>query len=237
MSRNYAALYYEYLNEMDCLTDEEFGRLCRALLRYSKDGVEISLDGNERFYAKRVMSQEDRAVLLYESTKQARSDAGAKGASKRWQSMANDGKVWQNIANDGKPKQTMASDDKNAKSLSLSYNISLSNESESARARDNNIKKEGTKKFIPPTLEDVKAYCRERGNNVDPERWFAYYQSNGWRVGRNPMKDFKAAIRTWERNGYDRPAQTVPEREESFDADEFFQDALKKSYGGQDEKN
>lgn len=50
-----------------------------------------------------------------------------------------------------------------------------------------------------PTLEEVKDYCKERGNGVDPERWFDYYTSNGWRVGKNPMKDWKAAVRTWER--------------------------------------
>lgn len=56
------------------------------------------------------------------------------------------------------------------------------------------------KRFIPPTLDEVKAYCQERGNNVDPERFMAYYESNGWMVGRNKMKDWKAAVRSWERS-------------------------------------
>lgn len=51
-----------------------------------------------------------------------------------------------------------------------------------------------------PTLEDVKAYCQERGNRVDPERFIDYYTANGWKVGKNPMKDWKAAVRTWERS-------------------------------------
>jgi hypothetical protein len=55
--------------------------------------------------------------------------------------------------------------------------------------------------FVPPTLEEVVAYCRERGNQVDPQQWLDHYSSNGWKVGRNPMKDWKAAVRTWERNG------------------------------------
>jgi hypothetical protein len=53
--------------------------------------------------------------------------------------------------------------------------------------------------FTPPTLEEVKAYCKERNNSIDTEKFIAYYESNGWRVGRNPMKDWRAAIRTWER--------------------------------------
>lgn len=63
-------------------------------------------------------------------------------------------------------------------------------------------KKKPTKKFKKPTLEEVKAYCSERKNNVDAEKFIDYYESNGWHVGKNPMKDWKAAVRTWERNNY-----------------------------------
>lgn len=52
--------------------------------------------------------------------------------------------------------------------------------------------------FAPPTLEDVSAYCSERGNGVDPDRFINFYESKGWMVGRNRMKDWKAAVRTWE---------------------------------------
>jgi len=57
------------------------------------------------------------------------------------------------------------------------------------------------KRFTPPSLEEVEAYCRERGNSVDPERFLDYYTSNGWKVGKNTMKDWKAAVRTWEKSG------------------------------------
>ena len=56
-------------------------------------------------------------------------------------------------------------------------------------------------RFIKPTFEEVAAYCQERGNDVDPQAWIDYYTSNGWKVGRNCMKDWQAAVRTWERNG------------------------------------
>ncbi len=56
--------------------------------------------------------------------------------------------------------------------------------------------------FKPPTLEEVQAYCRERNNKVDAERFIDYYSSNGWMVGKNKMKEWKAAVRTWERNQY-----------------------------------
>ena len=52
-------------------------------------------------------------------------------------------------------------------------------------------------RFIPPTLDEVKAYCAEKGYTLDADRFVDYYTSNGWRVGKNPMKDWKAAVRTW----------------------------------------
>lgn len=55
--------------------------------------------------------------------------------------------------------------------------------------------------FVPPSLEEVTAYCQERRNEVDPQKFLDHYTSNGWKVGRNPMKDWRAAVRTWERNG------------------------------------
>lgn len=65
---------------------------------------------------------------------------------------------------------------------------------------NNKVLKENIqKKFVPPTLSEVKAYCQERNNGVNPENFLDYYTANGWKVGRNPMKDWKAAVRTWER--------------------------------------
>lgn len=90
------------------------------------------------------------------------------------------------------------------------------------------------KKFTPPTLEEVVAYCKERNNSVDPERWLSYYQANGWRVGKNPMKDWKAAVRTWERSAYNTPRRTEknPPRDESGKMDEALRIALQRAEGG-----
>ena len=54
--------------------------------------------------------------------------------------------------------------------------------------------------MVRPTIEDVVAYCKERGNTLDPHAWMDHYTANGWKVGKNPMKDWKAAVRQWERN-------------------------------------
>ena len=61
-----------------------------------------------------------------------------------------------------------------------------------------NIKENIKEKFKKPTLEEVESYCKERNNNVDPERFIDFYESKGWVVGKTPMKDWKACVRTWE---------------------------------------
>lgn len=57
---------------------------------------------------------------------------------------------------------------------------------------------------IPPKMEDVVAYCKERGNGVDVNKWFNHYQSKGWLIGKNKMKDWKASVRTWEQTDAER---------------------------------
>lgn len=78
-------------------------------------------------------------------------------------------------------------------------------------------------RFSPPSLDDVKAYCKERNNNVDAERFIDYYNSNGWMVGKNKMKDWKAAVRTWENNGYGNQRKQQPKetKQRSYDIDAF----------------
>lgn len=65
------------------------------------------------------------------------------------------------------------------------------------------------KRFSPPSIEEVKAYCQERKNSVDPDKFHSHYSANGWVQGRGkPIKDWKAAVRTWEGNDFSpRPKQ------------------------------
>ena len=81
--------------------------------------------------------------------------------------------------------------------------------------------KSKAKRFTPPTLEEVIAYCNERGNNVDANRFIDYYTSNGWKVGKNTMKDWKAAVRTWERNGFSNNKSSKPNTK-AQELDDFY---------------
>ena len=97
----------------------------------------------------------------------------------------------------------------------------------SLELRDNSLEKEKDKKrkrFTPPTVEEVRAYCQERNNSIDPQRFVDFYTANGWTQGRGkPIKDWRAAVRTWE----DRDKQTAPVQrpvltDDDYDLDKFF---------------
>lgn len=64
------------------------------------------------------------------------------------------------------------------------------------------------RRFEPPTLKQVEEYCQERDNSVDAERFIDFYESKGWMVGKNKMKDWKAAVRNWERNKASKSVQS-----------------------------
>lgn len=71
-----------------------------------------------------------------------------------------------------------------------------------------------TKRFTKPTSEDVKAYCIERKNNINAEQFIDFYESKGWKIGKESMKDWKAAVRTWEKrnNGVKPQGKIAVER-------------------------
>lgn len=91
--------------------------------------------------------------------------------------------------------------------------------------------REGEKRtiFPQPTLDEIREYCQSRNNNIDPEQFYDFYESKGWMIGKNRMKDWKAAVRTWER-GRDRASPDASKNQGSFDTDDFFQAALSRSY-------
>ena len=72
------------------------------------------------------------------------------------------------------------------------------------------------KRFEKPSISDIKQYCMERNNNIDASQFFDYYESNGWKVGKNSMKDWKAAVRTWERSEYRKPNSKKNSKEDAI---------------------
>lgn len=92
---------------------------------------------------------------------------------------------------------------------------------ESKKGRNNNI-------FVPPTVLEVAEYCVERGNKVDAETFVNFYTANGWVQGKGkPIKDWKAAVRTWERNSQKKPtAKWQPKEQRDYDFDSLEKELL-----------
>ena len=178
----------EYLAKTAKLTDEELGRLFRALMVYHATGDVPFLDLRESIAFDFIREDIDRTEKKYKDKCEKNRENRLVG-----------------IANERQRTSTNVNEREQYK------------EKEKEEYKDND-KRESTERkpqrFSPPTTEEVDAYCRERGNSVDARRFVDYYTANGWKVGRNPMKDWKATVRTWEKTDNQRaspaPVATVP---------------------------
>lgn len=116
----------------------------------------------------------------------------------------------------GRPKRESepANNEEIAKNTENIENIENSEctETEESAAETSETPKR-SKRFKKPTLEEVKEYCRKRASVVNSETFYNFYESNGWMVGKNPMKDWKASVRNWEQNlmqNVNAPPLTTP---------------------------
>ena len=102
-------------------------------------------------------------------------------------------------------------------------NNNKNNKKEINKEKKSKQKKEKTdKRFSPPTVQQVKDYCLERGNNINPEKFVAFYQSKGWKIGKSPMTDWKSAVRTWELNNTTpQNNATLTTEDVSYDINEY----------------
>lgn len=173
----------EYLAKTAKLTDEEVGRLFRALIDYHANGVLAELDGRESIAFDFIKEDIDKAEEAY--------------AKKCEQASKNRRKALSNDITDDDGGQRALTDVNGGDQYNINKkNINKSNNNSSSK----NIVT--LKRFIPPTVEQIKAYCDERGVYlIDPEQFIDYYEARGWMLAKNrKMVDWKAAVRTWEKN-------------------------------------
>jgi hypothetical protein len=168
------------------LGNAEVGRLILAALEYDiSDKQPTDLIGKEAILWPMLMSQIDRNKAHYKKICETNRD----NVTKRY--------------------------DRIRSSTTVYDGIQENRIEENRTEKKKTDQKREVKRFAPPTLEEVRAYCQERMNTVDPERFVDYYTSNGWKVGKNPMKDWKAAVRSWERS--DSATQKSAKSSDSLD--------------------
>ena len=171
------------------LPDDMAGGLIKMVLEYAFDGsTNPSPSASINAMFAMIKDKMDDDIVAYEEVINKRSEA----AKKRW----NNNPPMQNDAN----ACTCIKENANAQNCMQMDAVSVS-DSVSDNVSPSEIKKENAhaRKFVKPTLEDVKSYCRERNNGVNPEAFIDFYESKGWKVGNQPMKDWKASVRNWER--------------------------------------
>jgi len=174
----YLKVWTSFREVIQTLKDDEKGRLFDMMLSYAETGEEPErFEGNEAFLFPVAKQMIDLAAERNETLRQ-NGKKGGRPKSKENQSEADESKVNQEKPNETNGNQTKAE--------------------KKRKEKERNEKKSPTV-FIPPTVEEVAAYCRERRNSVNADRFVAFYQSKGWRVGNQPMKDWKAAVITWEK--------------------------------------
>lgn len=126
-------------------------------------------------------------------------------------------------------KATLTLDGKKAYTECIHYGNGMDTQVSIGKSKDSigkeRIEKSGqaalpspSARFIKPTIEEVKAYCEERGNKVDSQKFFNYYESVGWKRGKTPIKDWKACVRTWEKE--EKPTKCGDTKPSKYDREE-----------------
>lgn len=169
--------FMEALGELDIQTKA----VCyEAIMQYALNGIEIELSGVPKAIFLLIKPQIDANNQRFEN--------GRKG---------------------GRPKKEKPNENQ---SKTIGFDFKNRNETESkpnvnVNVNDNvnDINKAKRKNFCPPSLEEVRAYCVERNNNVDAQTFIDFYSAKNWMIGKTKMSDWKAAVRTWERRDKEAP--------------------------------
>ena len=210
------------------LPKEQLGELFYAICCY-QSGKEYSIENPLiKGVFEMVLMQFKKDEEKYISNCEAKAKNGKKGAESRWQDDNN------NTSENGKNGKCHSDDGKNGKCY-FSHNeektemakMAIEEEEEDKEEEEEEVeveevptvpkKREARKRFSPPSATEVREYCRERENAVDAESFVDFYAAKGWKVGNAPMKDWKAAVRTWEK----RESRAAPRRG-AFDANDYL---------------
>jgi hypothetical protein len=211
-------------------SDAEAGRFIKTLFAYVRHGEEYT--GNN--------GRED--PIIWQALETLRGEVEAfkiKEANQKSQEEA----IKEKRRNAAKARWAMQKDANGCKTMQMNANADTCTICNASASQNKNIDIKDTllkesiekrKRFTPPTVEEVEAYCKERGNKVNPQTFIDFYSSKGWKVGQNPMKDWKACVRTWEQ----RDSTTVQKprvlRAQDYNQREYHEDEMCKILGVDD---
>lgn len=178
MAREYFKCFHSYKEKTKSLTDAEMGRLFRALMAFSETGEAPSLAGRESIAFDFIADEIARDAAKYAETCKTNAINGAKGGKRT-------------VADGTERKREEAKQSETDKVEGIK---------DIKENPPKGGKKKSTRTFIPPTVEEVKAYCEQRKNNIDAEYFVAYYSSQNWiKANGEPVHDWKQTVITWEK--------------------------------------
>ena len=219
--------YCDWENQLDLLSDEEAGKLFRHLLAFVNDrNPEFSKEDRILKMAfEPIRLQLKRDLDKYEEVKKKRSEAGRNGGLKSGESRSKPNQSEAIASTDEANEANASFGQKNEanEAVNVNDNVTVNVNDillEKETKEEKNIKKENPEelfsdpvnldadkrkkvapkkeRFKPPSLQEVQEYCNERQNDIQAYKFVNFYQSKGWKVGNQPMKDWQAAVRTWE---------------------------------------
>lgn len=204
MRKNSFVIYTDCLEQLEVIPDAERGVLFLEVLKYARTGVVPTI---ENPFLKALFlgfkNQIDRDTAKYDEVCKKRAEAGRNGGNQRVANLkiqATQSNCNQNQANASNCLKVEA----NASNTQANQADSV-NGSVNVYDIDINKSKGKTSRFTPPTLQEVENYIKEKGYSVDAEAFIAFYDSNGWLVGKNKMKSWKSAVTTWAKREEKQP--------------------------------
>ena len=212
----YLKIYTDFAKDMEMLGEAERGRLFTAMLLYAETGKEMALYGNEKYLWGTAKKNIDYQRDSYEKRCAINKANGSE--PKRKQAKTSD-----SLQEEEKSREIYNSTPIENSTPSIlqkpeTNSTTVRNESSTpttvpSRSSVVTQSVKPSRNVIPPTLQMVSDYCESRRNGIDPQAFIDHYTSNGWMVGKTRMKDWQAAVRTWERNN---PVKGAGARKDRF---------------------
>ena len=200
MQRTQFTFYASYYNAVKQLNRKDQSAVLMAICSYALEEQEPSLTGTARAIfelIKPTLDASRKKAAAGQARRQNKEEAKAKQSESKMETERE-----QNESKTETETEQTANENKKEKEYKKEYEIEIENEC----LKEKLIKRKSPdgltrSRFKKPTVAEVVAYCKERNNGIDGEMFVDYYEANGWHVGKQPMKDWKAAVRTWERRG------------------------------------
>lgn len=177
----YIKVYKDFISIAEALDNGQRGKLFLAILQYANGQEPTGLSGAEYIAFLTIKAQIDRDQSEYASKSEKNRENGRKG---------------------GRPKKANGFEENRTVFSETQKSQDKEKDKDKEEEKDKEVspkppKPKTERKFQPPTEREVAEYSRQSGYYVDAQRFVSWYTSNGWRVGKNPMKDWQAAVRTW----------------------------------------